>query len=461
MKKSLLSIMGISIILLCIVLVGCRGNEDSEVVETTEKVESVKEDVQKDEAKEKEEVKEAQPREVGVFVDSKDAENGTQLAIIEAFEKESGIKVNLNILPGVGQEAYKKLDIILMSGDQTDIVFLNNPVVQQKYATSGLLMPLTDLAKGKNYDLENIYGEYLTSYDNDIYYLPKEFGTWAVFYNKNLFDKAGVDYPEGPWTWEEYVETAKKVADIDQGIYGSNMMNWDYFIYMLARQKKISGYNEEGLSNYDAPEFAESMKFFKELTDVHKVQPSWLDYSNQKIAWNEFINGKIGMQYFGTWFFNILNDGETYPREFDYGVVQPPANPGGENNIITTGAIGINANAKNIDEAFEYLTYVAEKSYEFAHTIPARVDLTNELDVILENMAEKSNGSVTVSDIRGAIFAENLGVTHEKIVGTAAAQYKEIIKTEAERYLVGEIELEEAIKNIKEKADEAIKSAKE
>jgi multiple sugar transport system substrate-binding protein len=447
----------IIVLLLSLMVVGCGKNNNSNETDSSNTKKEAETDNKNDD-KQKESNKN---REVTVFVDSKDAEDGTQQKIREAFEKETGIKVKLNILPGVGQEAYKKLDIILMSGDNTDIVFLNNAVVQQKYATSGLLMPLNELLKKKGYDAESIYGKYLTKYNNELYYLPNGFGTWAVFYNKKLFDEAGVEYPKGSWTWDEYVETAKKIAKVDEGIYGSNMMNWDYFLYMLARQKEISAYKEDGTSNFDAPEFAESLKFFKELTSVHKVQPSWLDYANQKIAWNEFVNGKIGMQYFGTWFFNILNDTDTYPRDFEYGVVQPPANPGGENNIVTTGGIGINTNAKNVDEAYEYLKFVSERYYEFANVIPARVDMDDKIDVILQEMADKSNGSVSLSEIREAMFAENLGATYEKIVGVAAAQYKEIIKSEAERYLVGEIDLEQAIKNIKEKADEAIKSAQE
>ncbi len=405
---------------------------------------------------------EKKPEMVTVFVDSKDAEDGNSKKLREDFTARTGIEIKLNVLPGVGQEAYKKLDIVLLSGDETDIVFLNQPVIQHKYASTGLLMGLNQLFKDKKYDAEKIYGKFLKKYDGEIFYLPNGATVWAVFYNKKIFDEAKVPYPEGEWTWAEYIETAKKVTDHEKGIYGSNMFNWDYYLYMIARQKNVTGYKADGTSNFDAPEYKESLKFYKELSSVHKVQPSWLDYSSKKYAWNEFVNGKMAMQYFGTWFVNILNDTETYPRDFDYGIVQPPANPGAKNNVGVSGAYGINKNTENPDAAFEYLKFVVENWYKYFGSPPARVDLPDdEMDKVIKTIAEKSGGSITVEDYKKAVIDNDLGFVDEKIVGEAAAQYSSVIKQEGERYLVGEIGLDEAVKNIKNKVDEAIKTERE
>ena len=111
--------------------------------------------------------------------------------------------------------------------------------------------------------------------------LPYEKSFHAVYYSKKIFDDAGVPYPKTPWTWDDYVATAKKLTNRDKGIYGSCFfLDWEYYYCMLARQRGVSAYKANGSSNYDDPAFRDAMKFMYDLGETFKVQPGFKEYTD-------------------------------------------------------------------------------------------------------------------------------------------------------------------------------------
>lgn len=394
-----------------------------------------------------------------MFEEAKNANDNH--GFLAAFEKETGIKVEFNVVPGEGPDKYRKIDIALMSGDETDLIKLDNPNFQAKYAGAKLITPLNSLAKNDKYDLEKIYGKYLTKYDGkkgNIYYLPSDISMNVVFYNKKIFDDAKVPYPKGPWTWEQYVETAKKLTNLDKGIYGSLMQQWEYYLYIQAEQKKIPPYKKDGTSNLDHPAWKDSLKWFGDLGNVLKIQPSWLEMSTKKITWDSFSSGKYGMQYIGSWYTSLFNDPQ-YPRDWNYGVAPGP----GENILCAGGAISINANSKHKKEAFRFVKYYAENQYKVLGAIPARVDLSKDdyLKLFVDVCAKNKPGDATPEDYVKAFIDNGQGAVPEKIIGPAAAQINDMYVKEGELYLIGSRSLDETMKVIKQKADEAIKKEKE
>lgn len=369
------------------------------------------------------------------------------------------IKIEFNIL-AEGVDSFNKMDMAVMSGDKTDVVLLQNPNHYSKYVSGKLLMPLNDIAKAANYDMDKVYGGYMKKYENDtVYWLPDAVTMNIVYYNKKIFDDAGVPYPTGNWTWDDYTEIAKKLTDTSKGIYGSLMeLDWEYYNYILANQQKASAYKQDGTSNFDDPAWANSLKWLKELSDVHKIQPSRPEFVAKKLQFDSFMTGKFGMEMIGTWFLGIAQDSEKYPRDWKIGVCAPPGNEGGKNILSAGGGFGISNNSKYPNEAFKVIAYLCENEYkENGGVTPARVDVSKEdLLKALASTAEKLNGDVTAEDIYNAAYPAHLGVANEKIIGTASSQINDLYNKEAEKYLFGNQTLEETMKNIKTKADDFI-----
>lgn len=400
---------------------------------------------------------------VTLYAGSKDASDNTWKLRNAAFEKATGIKVVLQMVPGTEDDFYDRTDVAVMSGDTTDCIRLTNPLHTNRYAAAGFLLPLDDLLKKQGYNAQAAYGKFLRPVNGRLYYLPYEQSIHSVYYNKKIFREAGVPFPKAPWTWDDYVATAKKLTNRSKGIYGSYfVLEWEYYYYMLARQRGVPAYKPDGSSNYDDPAFRDALKFMYDLGETYKVGPTYREYLANKYTWDTFAaTGKFGMLCIGSWFTGLLTDPVTYPREWDWGIIETPAaGPNGKNNLIAGGTWAVLKKAKHAENGARYVSWVAESWYKDAGGLPARVNLTPaDIQGILgASIAEKSKGSVTVKDLDAALLHNSLGVQDEKITGPKAKEYTDIIKREAQMYMSGEQTLDQALKNIKEQGDKALLS---
>lgn len=384
--------------------------------------------------------------------------------LLEEYKKYSGNTVKLETIAGDGDVIYKKIDVDLSAGGDVDLIPLQNPIVHAKYASNNWLLPLNDIYKADGVDYEKEFGKNLTKFAGDkIYSLPYNIGTWAVFYNKKLFDDAKLPYPKGEWTWDQYIETAKKLTDSSKGIYGSTMPDYDNILYLLAAQRGISGYKADGSSNYDDAAYKESLQWYADLGNKWKIQPSWLEIKSKKIPYDAFMNGKYGMEFVGTWFSFAPQDTKTYPRDWKIGITQPPVDPKGKNNIGITSGTGVNKNSKHPKEAADFVRWLAENGYKHKSFIPARVDLSKEeVEKVFNEMASKfpASDGITSEELSDAHLTPNLGLMPEKITGSIASEYGKTILQEGELYLIGQKSLDDTIKAIKTRSDDVILKAK-
>lgn len=130
--------------------------------------------------------------------------------IIAQFEKEHpGIKIKTQNAPY--QQFFQKLDTQIAGGNAPD-VWLSDGVFVQKYAERGAAK---DLTKWINEDLnkENYYGlDFNKDSEGKYWAVPQGIQIASLFYNKDMFDKAGVDYPNDSWTWEDLKEAGAKLT---------------------------------------------------------------------------------------------------------------------------------------------------------------------------------------------------------------------------------------------------------
>lgn len=98
----------------------------------------------------------------------------------------------------------------------------------ERYMSNDMLLDLTDkIAESDKIDPENypedIWGLY--TYDDKYYAVPKDVDTIALWYNKTMFDEAGLAYPTADWTWDDVSEAAKKLTKDDGSQYGLAVRN--------------------------------------------------------------------------------------------------------------------------------------------------------------------------------------------------------------------------------------------
>ncbi|GAA1783581.1 sugar ABC transporter substrate-binding protein [Leucobacter iarius] len=220
-------------------------------------------------------------------------------ALIKDFNKEfPNITVKTQITPYANY--FTKLQTQGSSNTLPDVFWLNGPNFQL-YASNDMLEPMSKDLKPADYPkaLNDLY-----SWQGTQYGAPKDFDTIAVYYNKAIFDEAGVAYPTADWTWDEFHQKAKAISDKlkSKGIYGvaSGLNGGQEVYYNTILQAGGSIISEDGKkSGYDDPKSIAGLQFVRDLVaDDSSPTPSQLSDTPQD-QW--FINGKSAMIWSGTW----------------------------------------------------------------------------------------------------------------------------------------------------------------
>ena len=257
-----------------------------------------------------------------------------------------GVKVTVEYLEN---EAYKaKLPTLLQSEDKPDIIYSWGGGVMRAQDEAGYLMDLSEARA----DLEkNIFPAALDAYsiDGKQVGIPYDFSQVALFYNKALMEKAGVD-PKSMETWDGFLAAVKKLkeAGITPIIMGAGEkwpmhFYWSYLVMRLGGAdvlKKAEAGEDGGFEN---PVFIEAGVKLKELADLEPFQEGWLG-TLFPASGGMFGDGKGAIDLMGNWLLGTQKEnsanGEGLPLD-QIGFVNFPTLPGGKGNATDTlGGIG-------------------------------------------------------------------------------------------------------------------------
>ena len=168
--------------------------------------------------------------------------------------------------------------------------------------------------------------------------IPDAAAPHVTFYNADLFDEAGVEYPnKDSFTWSDYEEKARAISDPDNKIWGSETIpvGWHMFSVKQAWQNDGSFYSEDFLeSRLDKKETIEAIQYWADLLLDGNVMPSpsqIIGIGGAGAAAELLAAGKIGMQRMGSWITGSLVD-----AGFRFNVVAEPSQD--RRDTITHGA---------------------------------------------------------------------------------------------------------------------------
>lgn len=179
--------------------------------------------------------------------------------LADAFhEKYPNITVEVEYTPQNTGEYWTKLESSCTGGSAPDVFWMNG-VHADEYIEGGMVMDLTSVVTESEWinwaeDFpETLKSTYIR--EDKVYGIPKDFDTIAVWYNKMIFDAADVAYPTDDWTWDEMVEIARKLTDVESGTYGitAEMNGQQYYYptisanggYILSDDMTSCGYADE------------------------------------------------------------------------------------------------------------------------------------------------------------------------------------------------------------------------
>ncbi len=178
-----------------------------------------------------------------------------------------------------------------------DVLFWSQPAID---TPKGYFMDLTPLVEAENYDLNDFFPGLLVLYrvDDRIYGFPRDSDTKVIYYNKRLFNRAGLPYPKAGWTWAELRQTALalKSANAVEYSFAYEANDW-WMIWMW--QNGIEVFNDKLApteSDLGQPGAAEAVQFLADLTNVDGVTPPYEQLNSTAIA-ALFMEGKLAMAF--------------------------------------------------------------------------------------------------------------------------------------------------------------------
>jgi multiple sugar transport system substrate-binding protein len=134
-----------------------------------------------------------------------------------------------------------------------------------------------------------------------------------LYYNKALFEKAGLDPEKPPTTWDELIEFGQALNHIDGedqwgfGAIGVGQMG----LFYLAGIEQLGGkaWDENGCATYNNPEGVKVAEFYNDLINKYEIMPTSYPTIDDAALQRAFIAGKYGIILGGTWDYPVLAQG--------------------------------------------------------------------------------------------------------------------------------------------------------
>lgn len=225
------------------------------------------------------------------------------------FEKQHpNIRVEVRNTPS--QQAMDQLQVLISGGTPPDVMSIHGARFAP-LADKGVLANLEPfIAQDKSLNLPDFFAPLveLCRYKGTLYSLPRYTSVYTLFYNKDLFDAAGLAYPDkrAQWTWDDFLAAARKITrDLDgdgkPDEWGCVLDFWGSRLYPWIWQNGGDLLSPDGTrSALDTPQTIQALEFLVSLKTKYHVTPGAIETQRRETL-ELFRQGKVGMYMTGPW----------------------------------------------------------------------------------------------------------------------------------------------------------------
>ncbi|MEU3763313.1 ABC transporter substrate-binding protein [Streptomyces albogriseolus] len=281
---------------------------------------------------------------------------------LDKFEKQTGIKVKLEVVPW--SDLLNRILTATTSGQGPDVLNIGNTWSASLQATGGLL-PWDDQQfekiGGKDRFVDSALGS-TGAEGQPPAAVPLYSMAYALYYNKQMFADAGIDAP--PATWDEFVAAGKKLSKDGRwgtAMEGSNPSENVHHAYVFAKQHGADFFTPDGKPDFTNDDAVAAVKQYVDLMAKDKIiAPGNAEYAqNQSVS--DFAKGRTGMLLWQSASANLTSQGMS---EDAYGIAPVPVQSGtpGAGTQVNSMVAGINLavfkNTDNLDGATEFVKFM-------------------------------------------------------------------------------------------------------
>ena len=266
----------------------------------------------------------------------------------------------------------------LAAGSGPDIITQKEVKYLPTFVQGGQLLDVSDVKTP-----DGLGGTKSYEVDGKTYAVPYRMDSWVMFYNKDLFDKAGVAYPDGSWTWDDYVANLQKLKPgLPKGTDAAYQHNWQSTVQGLANAQSGADILKGDYSYLKEP-YERALSLQKDGLQV----PFNTVTGNQLTYQAEFGKQQAATMLMGSWYVATLiaQQASGDADAFKWGFAPVPqadsSTTGTANKPVTFGdptGFGVNAHISKAKQkaAKAFLEYAAS---EDAATSLAAIGITPAL----------------------------------------------------------------------------------
>ena len=282
--------------------------------------------------------------------------------IMNDFTEKTGIKTKVSVVKW--DEYWTLLESGASGGSLPDVFWMHSNE-SQRYMSNDMLLDLTDkIAERSEIDPanypEDIWGLY--TYDDKYYAVPKDIDTIALWYNKKMFDEAGLEYPTADWTWDDVTEAAKKLTKDDGSQYGLCLRNYYNQAWYYNLIYDNGGYiinDDKTKSGMDDPKTVEAMEMLEGWIKDGVLPPIETMSENGEDVLLE--SGKVAMVPQGSWMIAAFRDNKYTAENCDCVELPKSATTGRRASLYNGLGWAAAANTEHPEEAWQLIEYLGSK----------------------------------------------------------------------------------------------------
>lgn len=308
------------------------------------------------------------------------------------------------------------------AGELPDIVLIDNPD-HQSFSQAGVFADIT--AEVEEWGEADQYFEgpmASTMLDGKVYGIPNNSNALAIYYNKDMFEEAGIT--EIPKTWDEFAETAKKLTKGDVKGFAMSGKKSEEGTFQFLPYVWQAGAD---LDSLDSKEAKSALSFVQNMVNEEVLSANMINWDQSDVL-VQFQTKKAAMMENGPWQIPILKE---QSKDINWGVFLMPAGEAGTASILGGENWAITETSEQKEEAWEFIKWTQKPEilgpmHELGGRLPSRADVA-------------SDGQYNwATDEHVKVFMEQLKSAKPRAYGTKYPEISTNIQEAVQRAMTGE-----------------------
>ncbi len=373
-------------------------------------------------------------------------------AVIEFVKKFNQIYPEIKVQVLHYPDYHTKLLTMMSGGTPPDVMYMGSEDFPY-YAPKDVFLDLKPFVENDpetklgKFNLSDFYPETVApfTYEGKLLGIPKDFTTMVLYYNKTMFDQAGIKYPNANWTWDDFLKAAQALTKPDPETgnmkYGFVYENWSGYWMSWIWQNGGEVLTKDGKSwvigkGENLQRNADTFQFFYDLMYKYKVAPS-IETTREMGSSQLFETGFVGMATYGRWRCLELKN----VKNFEWDVAPLPSKNGKKASMLFTVSYSIAKTTKRPQDAWKLVKFLVGETGQI-NTAQSALAIPTMKKYAVSDYFMKTEG---LPSINAKVYLDQIGYARVIPANPDSRKVYDIITTTLDKFYMSQLSSLEAV----------------